>query len=283
MSHFDPPPLRMEVFESFFPSSPSRRGQWRNFGISNPSARQTRIWRAVESSRSSPRTISVIRSCASSTEIPEILPAYERHFPRERVAEAHAFPVGNPKPPVCAREVSGKLKARSGGRAELGRENRLGVAKAEPARAAAGELFYFAPRMGRRIGESARGELPHGGLVGGNSLALPVRAERPADVGPLVPKYARALHVGDGGVLVLFRAPLKVDVVYAQDHLPAGFARPRARRQKSPRVADVQQPRDRRRDARPVPALTHRRGAESWRREIRAGRRRSQTLCRPPP
>lgn len=220
---------------------------------------------------------------APDEKIPEILPAYERHFPRERVAETHALPVGNPKPPVCARAGSGKFKARSGGRAELGRKNRLGVAKAEFARATAGEPFYFAPRMRRRIGESARGELPHGGLVEWDSLALPVRAERPADVGPLVPKYARALHVGDGGVLVLFRAPLKVDVVYAQNDLPAGLARPPARSQKSPRVADVQQPRDRRGDARPVPALTHRRGAESWRREILAGRRRSRTLCRPPP
>lgn len=67
MSHFEPPLFAIEVFESFSPLSPRKSGQCLKSGISDPSARQTSICRAVERSKSSPLTISVISISQSST------------------------------------------------------------------------------------------------------------------------------------------------------------------------------------------------------------------------
>ena len=78
-------------------------------------------------------------------------------------------------------------------------------------------------------------------------LALRIRAKRPSAIRPLAPLNPQPAQIFDHRGSEFRPAPLRIQILIAQNQLPALFRRPLRRNPKRPRMPQMQQPGRRRR------------------------------------
>ena len=109
-------------------------------------------------------------------------------------------------------------------------------------------LRHILPRACTRINQSLLTQrFPRRQIVL-SPLALRVRAKRPSAVWPLGPRNPKPAQVLDHRFHKFRSAPLRIEVLIAEDQLSAAFLGPLCGNPKCPRMSQVQKPSRRRRE-----------------------------------
>ncbi len=178
---------------------------------------------------------------APNHEVSKVAPRHKPLRPEMQVVKTNLLPIGNPKPPIHSGRLGPLAKSKASRPGDESptrpRIQRFIIPLVRRPR----RLSHILPRTSARINQLALAQLFPSFQIKSAPVALRIRTDRPATIGPLAPLDSQPPQVFEHRPDKLIPAALEIQIFATQDQGAAGNRRALRRDPESARVSEMEQ------------------------------------------